>query len=525
MKYSWLALSAFISFSSLAQVSFEEKKNRIEYLEELSTHAVSMNIEAYRRELQYEKNEVPLEQRAENEANLLAETIKVQVQKSYELALTKKSAEEAAAEVRDAIERDIVLVAPELQDEIRSIAISALENIHGGEMSAVADLDKVENVLLKGIQDRHRFLNEEGEVVHMKARMPDPAYPSSRSGRDSERKEYQKKSEIIESLVSDRENTRWVSTSNVTLKSDALTKSEAKISLQVKVQFLGVALEAGPSISFKREYDTSVTIMGEGLSPVLLNDGNFDFHKRDQFGRVIMRNGKPQRRLVNMSCDVALEFETEYTGSGGFSVAGVGGSASVSRSYKNSVKLESRRILVPEYVDNKTVTYRYLRDLCHNDFLRAKVTNTLTVAGSLNVMMKNVVSSLRFSHPKTKCAVDSHCYKWYNKEIIPLLKLQNFPRCVEEPREKYRACELRGLKGQNCAVFDRTGKRISDGMFEFKCDTGLRCVKYQEAGWFQNWELYQYAKGKCMPTNPKTYRSPFDQPQRNDGYIEVYLAN
>lgn len=523
MKLKWLLISALLSQAAFANVSMEEKKNRIEYLEELSSKAVSMNIEAYRRELEYEKQSIPLEKRAENEASLLAEKVKEQVQKSYELALTKKSSEEAAAEIREAIERDIILVAPELQNEIKSIAVDALENAHGGGYSTSVKLDNVEKVLLKGVQERHRFLNEPGDDEVRVDAIPGQTLPSVRNGRDSERKEYVSKKEIIESLVSDRENTRWVSTSNVTLKSDVITKTESKISLQVKVEFLGVALEAGPSILFKREYKTSATIMAEGLNPVLSHDGNFDFLKRDQFGRPVMRNNQAQRRLVNFSCDASLDFETEYAGGGGFSFAGIGGSASISRKYSNSVALSSRRILVPEYVDNKTATYKFIRELCHWDFLKARVTNTMNVAGSLNVMMKNIVSSLRFSHPKTKCVSDTHCYNWYNKEIIPLARVQNFPRCVEEKREKFRACELRGLKGQNCAVFDTKGKRISNGMFEFTCDTGLKCVKYQDAGWFKGFDLYQYAKGKCMPISPKTYRSPLEQPKRD--YIEVYLED
>lgn len=523
MKLRWLFVTALLSQAAFANVTLEEKKNRIEYLEELSSQAVSMNIEAYRRELEYEKQELPLEKRAENEANLLAEKVKDQVQKSYELALTKKTPEEAAAEIREAIERDIILIAPELQEEIKNIAIQALESVHQGGYSQVTKLDKVEKVLLKGVQDRHQFFNEPGDNDFRQDAFQEPTLPSARSGRDAERKEYMSKAQVIESLVSDRENARWVSTSNLTVKSDASTRVESKISLQVKVEFLGVAVEAGPSINFKREYKTSATIMAEGLNPVLMNDGNFDYIKRDQFGRPVKKNDIIQKRLLNFSCDANLDFETEYAGSGGFSVAGVGASSTIARKYSNSVSLSSRRILVPEYIDNKTVTMRYLRDLCHMDFLRAKVTNTMNVAGSLNVMMKNIVASLRFSHPKTKCVQDTHCYNWYNKEIIPLVKINNFPRCVEESREKFRACELRGLKNQNCAVFDAKGKKISDGMFEYKCDTGLKCVKYQDAGWFRGFDLYQYAKGKCMPINPKTYRSPFDKPKRD--YIEVYLVN
>lgn len=521
-KSGWILMSALVSFSAFGGVSFEEKKNRVEYLEQLSDKAVSMNIEAYRRELNYEKEGLSLEKRAENEASLLAEKLKIQIQRAYEAALENKSSEEAVAEIRSAIEKDLELVAPELREEIKELSLTTLENVQRGEMSTTANLENIEKVLFKGVKDRSDFLNEEAEDMPMVDMIMQES-PSSNRHKDAERKEYATKAEILESLVSERDNVRWVSTSNVTMKSVELKKVESKISMQVKVSFLGVALEAGPSITFKREYQTNVNVMAEGLNPALLPDGNFDFYKRNRAGQIIMKGGKPEKRFVNFSCDSDLEFETDYSGSGGFSVAGVGGSTSVSRSFKNVVSLSSRRILVPEYIAGKTVTYKYLTQLCHVDFLSARITNNMNVAGSLNMMMKNVVSSLRFSHPKTKCVLDTHCYNWYNKEVIALVKIGNFPRCVEERREKFRACELRGLKGQNCAIYDAKGKRVSDGMFEFTCDKGLKCVKTQTEGWFQGFDLYKYAKGKCMPTNPKTYKNPFDEARRKAGYIEVTI--
>jgi hypothetical protein len=521
-KSKWILMSALISFSAFGGVSFEEKKNRVEYLESLASKAVSMNIEAYRRELNYEKEGLTLDKRAENEASLLAEKIKLQIQRAYEVAVENAGIEEAVTEIKVAIEKDLELIAPELREEIRELSFMTLENVQRGEMSSSANLDKLEKSLLKGIQDRSAFLNEEAEDMPMVDMLQDPG-PSANKHKDAERKEYSTKAQILESLISERDNIRWVSTSNVTLKSVQLTKVEAKISMQVKAEFLGVSIEAGPTITFKRQYDTNVNVMAEGLNPVLLPDGNFDFYKRNRAGEIIMKAGKPEKRFVNFSCDSDLEFETEYVGSGGFSVAGVGTTTSVSKIFKNTVSLSSRRILVPEYIQGKSVTYKYLNLLCHNDFLAARITNNMTVAGSLNMMMKNVVASLRFSHPKTKCVLDNHCYNWYNKEVIALVKIGNFPRCVEERREKFRACELRGLKGQNCAIFNANGKRVSDGRFEFTCDKGLRCVKTQNEGWFQNFEIYQYAKGKCMPTNPKTYVNPFDHARRNAGYIEVTI--
>lgn len=507
LKKRMIPLLVLVSFSAFG-VSIEEKQNRIEYLESLQEKAPSMDIEAYKRELQYEKLGLSLDERAKAEASRLAEQIKTQISRAYEASLGSKSPEEAAAEVRDAIIKDSELVNVEMRDEIKELSLKALEDIQLGQVSADENLEAVERSLMKGIQERYDFLNEEAEPMDVVSMTIDPSLPKANKNKDSERKEYASKAELVASLASDKENANWISTGGVTLKSKQLSKREANISMQVKAEFLGVSLSAGPSFTFTREFSTDVQIMAEGMNPVLLPDGNFDFYKRDKNGKIVKKGGKLEKRFINFYCDAELEFGTQAKTGGGFSVAGVGGGASVEATFSNTVNMTSRRVVVPEYIDGKSVTFSMLAQLCMNDFLRARVTNNMTVGQSLNIMMRNVVASLRYSHPKTKCAKDSHCFNWYNKEIIGLVRIGNYPRCVEETREKFYQCQLRGLKGQNCAVFDKKGKRVSDGMFEFQCDKGLRCVKTQTEGWFTNWELYQYAKGKCMPINPKTYRAP-----------------
>jgi hypothetical protein len=508
MKSRWIPLLLLVSFSAFGEVSFEEKQNRIEYLESLQEQAPSMDIEAYKRELQYEKLGLSIDERAKAEASRLAEQIKTQIARAYEASLGSKSPEDAASEVRDAIIKDSELVNVEMREEIKELSLRSLEDIQQGRVSSDENLESVEKSLLKGIQERYDFLNEEAEPMPMSAMTIDPTLPKANKNKDAERREYAKRADLVASLASDKENANWISTGGVTLKSKQLSKREANISMQVKAEFLGVSLSAGPSFAFTREFSTDVQVMAEGMNPVLLPDGNFDFYKRDRNGKVIVKGGKQEKRFINFYCDAELEFGTEAKAGGGFSIAGVGGGVSVESTFSNAVNMTSRRVLVPEYIDGKSVTFSMLAQICMNDFLRARITNNMTVGQSLNIMMRNVVASLRFSHPKTKCVRDSHCFNWYNKEIIGLARIGNYPRCVEETREKFYQCQLRGLKGQNCAVFDAKGKRVSDGMFEFQCDVGLRCVKTQTEGWFTNWELYQYAKGKCMPINAKTYRAP-----------------
>lgn len=479
MKKRYLPLLALLSFSALAEVSFEEKKNRIEYLEELSQEAVSMNIDAYRRELQYEKQNLPLEKRAENEAFLLVEKIKIQIHKAYEAALEGSSPDEASEEVRNAIEKDLELIDPALRGEVRNISLMTLENAERGIMTADTDVSVIARIMLKGVQERHDFFNEEGEMFSEVAGM----------NYDASKTTYSSKKQILQSLVSDRDSVKGVSNANMTVKADAISRREGKIGVQVKAEFLGVSVDAGPTILFTRLYRTGVVVNAEGLNPIMNSNGSFDFSKL----------GSKQRRLIVFNCEAELSFESDYSGSGGFSIAGVGGSATLAKKYSNKVTLTSRKLAIPDSIDGKSVTLKSLNQLCHMDFLKTKVTNTMNVAGSLNIMMKNVIAGLRFSHPQTKCVTDNHCLKWFNKEVVGLMKLKNTPKCVENTKEKSRSCELRGLKGQNCAVYNNKGKRVSDGLFEFKCNTGLTCVKVQDEGWLKGGELYQYAKGRCMP--------------------------
>jgi hypothetical protein len=524
MRTGWLPLAVLVSFSALARVDIQEKEGRVAFIEKIAEVAPSVSVEVYQRELEYERQGLPMEIRARHEANLLAEQIRSQVLRAYEILLEQyNDHQKAVNEVKVAVEKDLALAAPEFRRELRTLALMTLDDLQRGIQSQEVNLEKVEEVLLESVQERARYLNQ-GEYAALGNSGDNAAFiPSPNSTKDAEKLNYANKKEIVETLVADRDNTRWVSTANMNMKTGDVISTDATISLQVNIEFLGVAVNAGPTIKFKREYQTNATILAEGLSPILMSNGNFDVYKRDRNGNLLLVNNKPQRRYLAFFCDTSMKFSTDYTGSGGFKVAGVGGSTSASRSYDNSVTLTSRRILVPDYVDNKSVTASFLSDLCHRDFLNAKVNARLTVKDSLNVMMRNHVSSLRFSHPQTKCATDNHCINWYNKEVIGLMRIGNYPRCAEESREKYFSCTLRGLKGQNCAVY-KNGKRVSNGMFEFICDKGLKCVQTKEEGWFKNWDIYQHAEGKCMPINAKTYRSPLERPKdATPGYIEVQV--
>lgn len=485
-NYRWLLISSLCSFSVFANVDFEEKKNRVEYLENLSKTATSMNIEAFRRELKYEESGLSLEQRAENETRLLAEKIKLQVIKAFEEAVQEHgNAQQAADEVREAIERDLALMAGDLQEELRALAFSALDNAQKGEILVSEDLPQVQQSMLKGVQERAEYLNKEEEFV------PEPLMITNVTNGSKGAKYHKDKEKLLASLVSEEENDRRIFKASSNIKSTNLTRFDRKISLQVKVNFLGIAVEAGPTINFTRQYITNFDVTAEGMQPPLNSQGQFDFNKRDSLGRIVVKKGKSEKRKMSFVCEGTLKFATEYSGAGSFSAMGIGGSAVLAKDYSNTAEIVSRRVNVPETIGDKMITHKMLAELCHNDFLKAKVTNTMTVANSLNIMMKNIIAGLSFSHPKTKCATDSQCQNWYKNEIITLFKRNNVARCVENSKEKYFSCELRGREGQSCTVYNNKGRRVSGTGLEFTCDEGLYCKTVRPAGFFLT------AVGKC----------------------------
>ena len=488
----WVFLAVLTSFSTFGAVSFEEKQLRVDTLMQLQKNVPSLTFEAYKRELGYEKRGLSIEARSKNETNLLAEKMRAQIYSSFQAAMKEHgSATIAREEVKEAIESDLELAAPELKEELLNFANATLDEVEQGGISEEIDLNNVEIVLRKEVVNRKEFLNAEDTILNA-----DPITPKANTSKDSERKEYSSKQELMESLVSDRESSRWVSTAGQTVKTAQVTRAETKISMQVKMEFLGAEIEAGPTISFKREISTDAILTTEGLNPVILRDGTFDRFKRDGNNKVVYKNGKAVTRYVSMTCDVDLKFESEATASGGLKYMGMGADVSVSSVFQNAVNLQSRRIALPQTVAGKTMTVKSVSELCHNDFLKAKASNNMTVRQSLDLMMKNVVAGLVYSNPKTKCAQNSDCADWFNKEVITIKKRNNTFRCVEDTRDKFRFCQLRGKSGQNCSVIEG-GKKTSSGQNEYPCDFGLKCVKKSDATQVFGFD-WSYSVGKCQ---------------------------
>ncbi len=490
-RYSSAILIALFSLSAFASVSMEEKRTRVRFLERISRAIPALHIEGYHRELRYEEQGLSLEARADNEAQLMSEKIKTQVVASYEKAFAESSDQEQAKTlVRESIDRDLELAEPGIRESIKEIAYKALEDVASGIISSEDDVDHLQRYMLTEVTERSSFLNIEGISGS------NGAASTGGGSQDAQRTRYNNKAELLESLTSDRENTRWLMAASVSTSSSVTKRADANISYALKISFLGADLSGGPSIAFHRHYESKVSILSEGLNPPLTANGTFDFNKRNRAGEVVMVGNKAQKRYIAFYCETSLNFNTEYSGSGSFSIVGIGGGASFGSKYSNEVTMTSRRIFVPEYIGNQTVTLPFLQRLCLNDFLSAKISGQMTVKQSLNLQMRNTVASLRFSHPQTKCVRDSQCIRWFNQGMRGVVGNAAVPRCVEESREKYFACQVRSVRGQKCPVF-KNGKHVSSGSFEYQCDRGMYCKTVKEGGWFQSMRVFEYAEGRC----------------------------
>lgn len=488
MKNLLLGTLLLYTASSWASSEVELKaiSNEFHFIQSIGEVAPAVNVEAYERELIYLREGLTLEEKVRSEANILAENIRIQVVNAFDAEYAALGDEfQAYNKVREMVQRDLELADESMKEDLLKIAEHALLNLTKAPHSEQLDLSRLEDVLREDIKKRESYLLSGAQLPGTKMRR------SSDTSANATFKNFASKAELIKELVSSEENSRWIRTATTTFKSGHATSMGTSVSLQVKIEFLGVSVEAGPRINFRREFSTNVNILADGLEPVIDSHGRFNYFEKD-------KNGKPTktRRFIAFFCDASLSFKTEHEGKGGFKVAGVGSESGVSKEYSNQVSLNSRRLYVPELIGNKTVNLSYLSQICHNDFLNAHINSKVRVRDSLDTMMKNIVKGIRFTHPDTKCAIDSHCSKWFKNEVLGIMRNKATARCVENKGGIF-ACALRGTKGQACAVYEN-GKRTSSGMGEYICDKGLRCVKTRSAGWLQGGRLYQPSFGVCQ---------------------------
>src|SRR5690606_11860318 len=140
----------------------------------------------------------------------------------------------------------------ETREELTNFSLDALEQVQAGAvLTQNVELTKVEKNFYQEALERSEFLNKDDQACPKCNQKP--VQPTVNKSKDAEKKEFKSREELIESLASDRESTRWVSTSHTSPATRRVTSTDRKISLQMKMEFLGVTVP-GPTFSFNRDY-------------------------------------------------------------------------------------------------------------------------------------------------------------------------------------------------------------------------------------------------------------------------------
>jgi hypothetical protein len=486
-----LCLAGMASFGAFAGLPMEQMEARLKELEIYRNNG--LDLEGIVREAVYEVNNVPVEQRAWMESQLLVQALREAVLKSYFLAIEDASeSEDPAAVARDLIranmEKDMPLLAPELQADMKAIVEDVLANPKWESSELPMSETLLANMKVRS-QNRLALLSKPISVPSDFANLAD------RKGSGSK---ITSKVALVAALAGGSSPDNFEARYNTKARSSVSLAAEAKFSAQIKASFMGIEIAAGPTFTFTKTVSSAVQFGGEGFAPIFDGQGRFDLVKRGSNGQPVMVNGRAAPRRVAFSCELTAEVESEASLAGGFSAMGVGPEARVVKTYRNQVELDSSDLLVPDTLDGRLTTVSTLASICQRDFLNARSSNGRTIGQNLDTMIRNLVSSLTYVNPAMKCVINSHCNKWFNNEVLGIHKYKTVPRCIQERgNASVMTCQLRGGAGANCKVI-RENKVVSSGYFEYPCDTGKRCVVTEVGGWggLFGWTWTPW-KGEC----------------------------
>lgn len=483
-----LCFASMASFGAMAGLPPEQMETRLKELEIYRNNG--LDLEAIEREAVYEANDVPVEQRAYMESQLLVQGLREGILKSYFVALEENPDESAARDlIRANMEKDLHLVAPELQNDMKAIVEDVLANPvwESNELP-------ISESLLADMKER-----SQNRLALLSKPMSQPSdFTNLAGGEKSSGSRITTKSALVAALAGGSSPDNFEARYNTKARSGVSIAAEENFSAKISAKFMGVKIEAGPTFSFKKKISSFVQFGGEGFAPIFDAQGRFDLVKRGTDGQPVKVGGRSVPRRVAFACDISAEVESETALAGGFSVVGIGADARVVKTYRNEVELSSSDLLVPDTLDGRLATVSTLASICQRDFIQARTSNGRTIKQNLDTMIRNLVSSLTYVNPAMKCVINSHCNNWFNREVLGIHKYRTVPRCIQERgNPSVMTCQLRGGAGANCTVI-REGKRVSNGYFEYTCDTGKRCVVKEVGGWggFLNLQWIPW-KGEC----------------------------
>lgn len=486
LRLSLVAGLALVSGLSFAAVDEAQLAARLKQLAPLAEQG--LDYAALEREASYELQSLPTSERARLEAQLLFSRVQAATVTAYEQALEEShgNADEAVSIVREFVENDLAKVNPTLSASIKAATEQIISN-GAQQTEAITEFPaNVTDFFTNESKERQELLNQDAfetasRSSNSRLKTATGVNPSSGSGLNAAARgvrSYKTKPEFLKAMVSGDESERWVATANMSIIDGEMSGSDGEISLQVKVDFLGSEISAGPTLRFYYTASTSLDIKGEGIYPIYDGNGLFDLNWKGADGRPLVTNGKTQRRFVFFTCNASIELETKIEGGGSLKIFGMGAEGRSMTAWRKTIEASSRRMLIPDTIDGQQVTVQMLAKICHKDFLNVRTQNGKTARQNLHMTLANMAKSLVYSNPSMQCATDNHCTGWFNKKWR-ISKMRAVPRCAQSVGNSgLMTCQTRGREGASCPVYLK-GKHVSVGVLEHPCDKGFRCVVIQ----------------------------------------------
>ncbi len=491
-----LVLAAPAAFAAL---SVNGLQNRLQSLEPLRRQG--LDVDALVREIGYEAQNLDSGGRARLEAQRMLEQVRLSVVAFYDAKIAEGLNTEAArAEVRAHANRDLERFTPAVADGLREVMEATLANPRSSRLPApspalLAQLEEASRARQATLHPSltpvslPRQRSDEGMLI------PASAGGGGISGLSINAlgvRAYDNRQEMAQALAnSDESSERWVATASLTMESIRTTGYEEQISLQVRAEFLGIEISAGPILKFRRLISSMAIIMGEGMSAMVDSQGHFDFTTRDASGRVV--TNRRGRRFISFSCRLEARLENEAGMAGGFKLAGVGGTVREINAFNQNIRMDSRWILVPDTIGGRRTHMVMLDQTCHNEFVNARLENGRTVKQNLDASISAFVGSLIYVNDGLDCVQPHHCREWFRGQH-PFLRNSSVPACIpsDDPRE-VTTCAMRGVDGAKCPVMYQ-GRRVSSGFMELECSEGFTCVPNRDPATRRGIEMIE---GRC----------------------------
>lgn len=488
-----------------AGLSEEALQRRLTELETLNVEG-GYDIEGLRREAGYELQSLTLDQRARLEAENLYTKIQFAVIQTYEDSIKSGvSSDEAYSIVAEQVDADIANFESEaLRNHIKDFSEQVLQSQTGLDVSKLNFPDELLQEFAQSSQIRLETLTVETPVTasstktnkSSRAEKLNPAAGSGLSTASRGVRSYRSMQQLLSAMVSGDESERWVATTNNSETAESGWEAEATVRIQPKFKFMGIVeVSGGPFVTATLTRFVTLDIKAEGPYPLTNSSGYFDLDWRDGQGRIVIKDGAPQRRFVFFTCSATMAIQVDAGAEASFSVLGAGASASGKRYKRFESNYSSRRVLVPDTINGLKVGLAQLTDICHNRFLNVRVPNGRTIRTNMRTSLQNMTKSLVLESSLIQCSKSNHCVNWFNRQPRGR-KLMTVPRCAPGGGGAM-SCQVRGKAGARCAVI-KNGKNLSVPG-SLTCDSGLRCVQTREyVGSYFDWlpPLF-YAVGEC----------------------------